>query len=483
MEDHLIKTVEGLLKYAEEPVIMITPSQKVQFMNRKAANLFQKSDCSPFYLKLTEQCELSWPSFIEDLETNLMGTFIITVQLKSNQSLTMRLYSQYLPKYKLIVSRITIPTLLKNDQAYSQQSIDNMIRNIANGVVITSLDGQVVTANAKALQYLNCNLQEIKNHSHDCLFIGLEQEGSDILAYYRQLANYERGTLKVRKVRANGQIDYYQIESRVDNVLNMIVTTISDETEKMTLLNKAEHQDSLFLIGQNFASIAHELRNPITSLTGFLQLIREDIDQESKHFVQIMESELQRMDNMLEEILALSKPKRVQFESFCLLELVQEVVDLMQVQAILANTLLEIEYKKMDEYFIFGHRTRVKQMIINLVKNAIEATAPRGKIIVKLAALQPGTCSLIVSDEGIGMTQQTLDNLFNPYYTTKATGTGLGMMFVKKVVEEHHADIMFCTAVGYGTQIKVAFKQKDTQFEAYMKQRIFSEVSSELNIS
>lgn len=483
MEDHLIKTVGGLFEYVEDPLVIITPSQKVQFMNRKAANLFQSVDCQPFHLKLTEQSEQFWSSFISHLETNLTGTCVITVQLESKQYLTIRFNGQYFSESKLIASRITIPRDLKQEKPFPQQSIHTMIQNIANGVVITSLDGQVVTANSKALQYLECSLKKIQNKSHDCLFIEMEQEGSEILTYYYQLANYEMGTMKVSKIRANGQIDYYQIESRVDNVMNMIVTTISDETEKMTLLNKVDHQHSLFLIGQNFASIAHELRNPIASLTGFLQLISEDVEQESKHFVQIMESELQRMDTMLEELLAFSKPKRVRFESFCLLELIQEVVDLMQVQAILTNNLLEIEYKKMDEYFIFGQRASVKQMIINLVKNAIEASAPRGKIIVKLAALQSGTCSLIVSDEGMGMTQQTIENLFNPYYTTKAAGTGLGMMFVKKVVEEHGADMMFCTAVGYGTQIKIAFKQQDKQFEAYMKQRIFSEVSSELNIS
>jgi two-component system, sporulation sensor kinase E len=483
VDDQLIKTFEGLFEDAEDPIIITNPAQKVKFMNKKAANLFQCVNDTALYLMLTEPSKSVWPRFIENLELNLKDTCVITVQLLSQQFLTMRLYSYYMPEHQLIVSRITVPPLLKNEKTSLalNQPITNMIQNIADGVVLTSLKGQVVTANAKALQYLECELGQIENRSHDVLFMNMEQEGHSVILYYRQLAKYEDATLKVSKVQANGQMGYYRIESRVDAVLDIIITTIIDETEKMTLLNKAEHQDSLFLIGQNFASIVHELRNPITSLTGFLQLIREEVNQDSQHFVQIMESELQRMDLMLEDLLSFSKPKRIQFESFCLLKLVQEVTDLMQVQAILSSTMIEIEYKKMEEYFIFGHRARVKQMIINLVKNAIEATSYRGKIILKLTAPQPGRCALIVSDEGMGMTQQTLENLFKAYYTTKANGTGLGMMFVKKVVEEHNADMMLCTDVGYGTQIKIDFKQQDNQFETYMNQRIFAHMPSELS--
>lgn len=477
MEDHLIKTFEGLFEYADDTIIIMTPSQKIAYMNKKATNLFQFANQTAFQLVLTEQSRSLWPQFIESLEKNSKGTCVITLELLSNEYLTIRLHSYYVPEHQLIISRVSAPSFVKNEHASPSlnQPIDHMIQHIADGVVVTSLKGQIITANAKALQYLSCELKEIVNRSHDCLFIDMEQEDSHVLLYYRQLANYEHATLKASKMQADGKVHHYYIESRVDLILGIVMTTIIDETEKMVLLNKAEHQNSLFLIGQNCASIMHELRNPLTSLVGFLQLIKEDASQGSISFIQIMENELRRMDNMLEGMLVFSKPQLIQFEHFCLLEVVREVVDLMQVQAIATSTLLEIEFKKMDDYHIVGHRERVKQMIINLVKNSIEATVNQGEILLKLMKQPSGECSLIVSDEGVGMTQQTVENLFDPYYTTKATGTGLGMMFVQKVIREHKADIMLCTDVGYGTQIKINFKQGENTQETYGQSRLDSQ--------
>lgn len=473
MDDYLIKTFEGLFEDAEEMILIVSAAQNVIFTSKKVANLFQQTPSTPFYLQLCEQSKSLWPHFIENLETNLKGTCVITVKISSNQYLTIRLHSYYIPEKQLVVSRVSIPSMVQHEKRpfLSEASIDKMIQNIADGVVLTSLKGQVITANSRALQYLGCELGQIENRSHDCLFAEMEQKEQNVLRYYRQLANYETATLNVSKVHENGQTYYYYIESRVDVTLNIITTTIIDETEKVTLLNKVEHRDSPFLIAQNFASIVHELRNPITSLAGFLQLLREEIEQDYRGFLHIMEMELKRMDLMLEDLLSFSKPRQIQFERFCLLEMVREVVDLMQMQAILGNVILEIEYKKMDDLIVYGYRTKLKQVVINLVKNALEATSACGRVTIKLGALEAGKQSLIVCDNGIGMTPQTIENLFNPYYTTKATGTGLGMMFVKKVIEEHKADMMFCTDVGYGTQVKIVFNP-----EGYLKEHSIGEL-------
>lgn len=474
MESHLKNIFEELFDQASDLILIMTPSKKIEFMNKNAAKLLQGSLTSSNHLKIDEQSQDRWNQYVENIHENFKESCMLSVQTSSGRYINIKLHSYYIPDQDLIFSRVATPSItsLEPVQSLANQPINQMIQSIAHGVILTSLNGTILTANPVALQLLDQQLWQIENRSHDSLFLGLDQNDKDVIEYYQKLANKETATLKVSKLNGN-KLSYYFIESKVDTLLNLIITTIIDETEKITLLNKLDHQDSLHLIGQNIASIAHELRNPMTSLNGFLQLLKDNLDSDSNRFFEIMESELLRMDLLLEGLLTFSKPKLLQFESFCLLGIIQEVIDLLQVQAIMSNTLIEFEYSKLEDYSIYGNKARLKQMVINLVKNAIEAIDTQGKVTIKLMTQYTGKLTLIISDEGVGMDQQTIENLFNPYYTTKSGGTGLGLMFVKKVVEEHDGEIMLCTDVGCGTQFKLVFNQHNTSMNQDVKQLAF----------
>lgn len=483
MGSHFTEIIKELFDQADDLILITTPCQKIEFMNKKAANLFRWDKSSPSHLRLDALTQQNWDKFSTEIQKNYKGSCLIKVHVSKEDTVEVELSSHYMPDQQLIFSRVVMPPVLSNGPLVVQQPMNQLIQSISYGVVLTTLKGQIITANAKALQLLNRELWQIEKRGHDYLFEEVNQDSYAVILYYRKLSNGENAVLNVSKVNERGHLNYYRIESVVDVTINSIITTIIDETEKVALIEKVTHQDSLQLIGQNMASIVHELRNPMASLHGFFQLLKESADVSHNHFFEIMESELQRMNLMLEELLNFSKPKLFKYERFCLLNVIQSTVDLMQPQAILKNTLIEFEYSKLGDYSLFGNEGYFKQMMINLVKNSIEAIEYNGKITLKLDKQVNGKMALIVADEGVGMDKQTVENLFNPFYTTKATGTGLGLMFVKKVVMEHGGDMMLCTDKGYGTQFKLVFNQSDNMLSNYVQGALVQPIESKFSYS
>ena len=166
---------------------------------------------------------------------------------------------------------------------------------------------------------------------------------------------------------------------------------------------KYEHQQALNLVGELVASIAHEIRNPMTSIQGFLQLLKSNVQEENQHYFTIMESEFQRMELLIMDLLYLSSPKEIEFEQVCFLEMVNEVIDSMMSQAILSNSIIEFQYDPMLSYIVNGNKARLKQMAINIIKNAIEAMDNGGTIKVHLDVTMNNRVEFKVTDEGHGM--------------------------------------------------------------------------------
>lgn len=253
--------------------------------------------------------------------------------------------------------------------------------------------------------------------------------------------------------------------------MNMIVTTMTDETEIMLLKQQVEQQETLDSIGQMAASIAHEIRNPLTSLKGFLELIKINSSGDNLNYLNVMDSELQRMDEILNEILYLSKPKQVHYEEISVFQIVQDVVELMIPFALQNNIMLKIDSYNYYHLNIKGNHTRLKQMLINLVKNAIEVMVEGGTITIKLET-NNDEIDVLVIDEGPGLTDREIDQLFTPFYTTKPTGTGLGLPLVKKVIEEHHGSINIESSVGVGTTFKISLPICDKKVICTEKEKL-----------
>lgn len=226
------------------------------------------------------------------------------------------------------------------------------------------------------------------------------------------------------------------------------ITDKKEETEG--LLQKSE---KLALVGQMAAGIAHEIRNPLTSIKGFLQLFKAKYTDDQEHFELVL-SELDRINLIISEFLVLAKPTAMEFKEREIKHLIKDVVTLVNTQAILNNVQIFVEFEA-DIPTIVCEENQLKQVFINILKNAIEAMPNGGNIDVKVNKLELDKVSISFIDHGIGIPADRIPTLGEPFYTTKEKGTGLGLMTSFKIIENHDGELKISSKLNEGTTVEV----------------------------
>ncbi|WP_051237048.1 ATP-binding protein [Paenibacillus pinihumi] len=232
--------------------------------------------------------------------------------------------------------------------------------------------------------------------------------------------------------------------------LQIIIRDISERKKNEELLINSE---KLYVAGQLAAGIAHEIRNPLTSLKGFLQLIMSGKDT-NPHIQEIMKSELNRIESIVSEMLMLSKPQVYELSRRNISQIMRDTITLLEAQAILYDIELEAEYDE-EALWIYGVENQIKQVFINVLKNAIEAMMDGGKINIR-CFLEAGEVKVQIRDQGPGINKEMLSKMGQPFYTTKDKGTGLGLMVSYKIVDNHQGRIEADSEIGIGTTLLIA---------------------------
>lgn len=219
---------------------------------------------------------------------------------------------------------------------------------------------------------------------------------------------------------------------------HIIIRDITERKKTIELLLNAE---KLNVAGQLAAGIAHEVRNPLTAIKGFLQLIEKQLNNHQSYF-EIIQSEIDRIELILSELLILAKPQDLKFAPEHLQTLIREVKTLVDTQAIMNN--IQIDFvNECGNLIINCDKNQLKQVMINFLKNSIEAMPAGGVITIELKKHGLNQVKMIVKDTGCGMPQHVLKRVGEPFFTTKESGTGLGIMNSKQIVENHHGTVHF----------------------------------------
>ncbi|WP_082034376.1 PAS domain S-box protein [Cohnella kolymensis] len=226
---------------------------------------------------------------------------------------------------------------------------------------------------------------------------------------------------------------------------------ITESKKAEEILRKA---DKLNVVGHLAAGLAHEIRNPLTSLRGFLQLLRGG-HREKDSFYDLMLSELDRINNILGELLIIAKPQVSHFQRKNLRQMLVDVLILLEPQALLQK----VEYLTIfdaAEMPVHCSETELKQVFINIIKNGMEAMPQGGILTVELTASWHDEIIIRISDQGVGIPEDRIPRLGEPFYTTKEKGTGLGLMMCYKIIEAHNGTISFTNRESGGTTVNVS---------------------------
>ncbi|TCZ81086.1 HAMP domain-containing histidine kinase [Paenibacillus albiflavus] len=249
------------------------------------------------------------------------------------------------------------------------------------------------------------------------------------------------------------QICLLHLISMCMSVLLMEVTI-----KAISMQEQIIRSEKLNITSQLAASVAHEIRSPLTSIKGFIQLLLSNAEGKGKQYLEISMVELNRMEYIIHNFLNYSKPQIETIEVFSIAELLNQVKESADPFAQSKNVDLHVDAE--DNLWIQAEQLKIKQAMMNIVKNAIEASTDKGQVSIK-AYRQLNKVCINIHDNGVGMTSEQLAILGTPFYSTKTNGTGLGLMVAFRIIQAINGTLEFQSIEGKGTTALVILPAVD----------------------
>ncbi|MGM9923274.1 MAG: ATP-binding protein [Bacillus sp. (in: firmicutes)] len=228
--------------------------------------------------------------------------------------------------------------------------------------------------------------------------------------------------------------------------------------ENRLLKQRAQESEKMLVVSELAASVAHEVRNPLTVIKGFVELVEQETQEKNKTYLKIVLSEINRAEAIITDYLQLAKKTNKTKGIFSVSEMAETVYSVMSTYTHTKGT--ELFLKKEEDLYIYGDISQVKQVCYNLIKNSVEAIPhSNGKIEMSCYA-EKNNVIIVIKDNGTGMEQHELMRVGEPFYTNKENGTGLGIMVTKGIVQEHNGTICFESKKGAGTKVILKFPKQ-----------------------
>ena len=217
-----------------------------------------------------------------------------------------------------------------------------------------------------------------------------------------------------------------------------------------------EQLEKAQMVGQLAASLSHEIRNPLAIVRGHLQFLGTTEEQAAKKAqYELMIEQLDRVNTLLRDFLGVAKANLKQSQSIALSSIISRLQPLLASEAYLAGVNLKIVMEEVPKLLL--HSDDIQQMLLNLYRNALEATRPGGTVTIRVSQTGNREPYLEISDTGCGMTPAVLAKLGTPFMTTKPDGTGLGLLQCFNIAESYQAHLFFASEPGQGTRVIVRF--------------------------
>ncbi|WP_231893470.1 ATP-binding protein [Rossellomorea aquimaris] len=370
----------------------------------------------------------------------------------------------------LLVYRRTQELIVSNEKLTNKerqlqiqnQHYHSLFEQNPDGVFELNLEGNVVSVNKEAEDLLESTQEELKKVKFRTFL-----DESDI----RLVTKHFRGIFLGKASKFETTIHLPNDKSKilrcsfVPIIVDEEVTGLYAIARDITHYRKNEEMmvasEKLSVIGQLAAAVAHEIRNPLTSLKGFIQLMQTTNTIDHNH-LDIMLSEVGRIDLISGEMLILGKQQDVHFQKQKVDELLRQVLILMEAQANLDNVSIQYENNEYESLYVMGEGNQLKQVFINIIKNAVEAipATKEGKVTISLFKESTNVC-ILVEDNGVGMESERVEKLGEPFYSTKEKGTGLGLAVCHKIIERHNGKIHFQSEKEIGTVVKICLPLVD----------------------
>ncbi|MCU1301467.1 MAG: signal transduction histidine kinase, nitrogen specific, NtrB [Candidatus Sulfotelmatobacter sp.] len=334
---------------------------------------------------------------------------------------------------------------------------ENIIQSISSGLITTGLDGRITLANSAAQKLLERRADQLLGNPVTGLFLDVLPNGeSRMHAEVRfDTPGAYRKTVRVRVAALNvpdrGPLGF--------------VYALDDLTEIRRLEREVRMQDRLAAVGRLAAAIAHEIRNPLTSIAGSVSMLSgaPQLSEEHRRLLDIVTRESQRLNGIITDFLAYSRGKKYHFDKADLVRLLEDTLTLVRHRMTAENTGIIIECRfAATEAWVLADGDKIKQVFWNFAENAIRAMRDGGNLKVAIERLG-NDWQVSFTDTGTGMTPQQTEKIFEPFQSNFEGGTGLGLAVVYQIVQAHDGKVWARSKPGQGSTFVLRLRRLDAE--------------------
>jgi len=381
------------------------------------------------------------------------ATFIYSNSGTNSYMLKILIFSEML--VILLMGKITQKLIISDSNHNSVFNITRdeisdgcMIFNtISEGIIVTDNKGRVRNINQRLCRILGAEENQIINRNIYSLLNELNYNNAGkslLLMLIESLETQKEYRQREEMFVVDGESCYlavstYMLRGKSKNMIG-VLAVVHDFTQKKKLEEHLLHVERLATAGQMAAELAHEIKNPICSVKGLVQLMGKKHCLEGSKYYEIITNEINRISALTQGFLTLTQ-KRPVFAKTCISGIIEEIIPLVESNAEVKNVYIDVDMQK-DIPMVNADRESIRQVIINIVLNGIDVLHENGRMNISIWYDQINELvKMEFKDNGDGIKPEYLDKIFEPFFTTKENGTGLGLAISRRIIEGHYGKL------------------------------------------
>lgn len=335
----------------------------------------------------------------------------------------------------------------------------NVLESMPNGLITVDRSMTVATFNPTALEALRKTKEEVKGRPISEL-LPLEDEVKQVLSDSSAIVDKEVKIAWEGKGKSFLALSVSPLKQPDSDLSSGAVIILRDMTVIRELEQKVALNEKFAALGRLSAGVAHEIRNPLNSIKGFIQYFQKKLklDREDFRYTELMLTEVDRLNRVISKLLAYSKPREPRLAVRAVDEILDHCVKVVEREATEAGVEIVRAPRDNGVPLVLMDTDQMTQVFLNLLINAVEASSRGGRIEVGYDMDESGSPVVFVQDSGPGIEREDLDKIFDPFFSTKKKGTGLGLAIVKSIIEGHGGEIEVDSEPGKGTRFLITLK-------------------------
>lgn len=458
-----VMDLEGCIVYANQAASKLFGHSKEELLNLNYDMIVSCEEVECYYYYLQKAVEGETNEF--ELAINYKNSDKVTFQVMmvpnevDSQIVNISVYAKGVTGQREIKSKYI-----------SKELSESFVESNRDPILLLDLNATIVLANDAFSRLLGWRKENLEGfHILRCPSIPphLIEQMRD---YYRRVVTAQNNpdstsdsdlaTLETIRITNDGKayhimLSITPIQNGYGEIFNWAVH-LRDITEQKQAEKSLLRAEKLLTIGQITAGVAHEIRNPLQSLKGLTKLISTSRDEVTDYgrCIDVMTDELINIETFVDEISLLGRTKQEPYKMTDMTRLLQDVIQSLKTQIITNNVHIEFEYDEVPS--IWCEESLVKQALFNVIENGIEATHTDGNLYIGIKR-NADRLEVHVIDHGVGIQEERITKLGEPYFSNKEKGIGLGLMLTYKIIEQHHGEVTIKSEVGLGTEVTISF--------------------------